>query len=317
MQISNAQTPLFRSWFAGQGNRTEPGVLAPGSNFLVQLSRTPQGEYIGRHSVKYFGGVLIGVGAMLNPVSGLGLGLISAGSAIWVPSTCLSSAALRDKNFQLLAKHLAASALSGACGAGFGAITVPLGLLNFGRTLGDVMFAWTVSGMVIGAGLFLPAEADDLNRNVEVPRTEAAPVHEGQNETIRRTLRERFVSAEQITINQRNEDGGSTEIVFNMEDRQDKLMCHPVATSEKEWIAVQRNTGARDYDLFEASSFYNEHKALRYAAHPYTKARMEDLHIIAGQELLDLLDAASHTQSDQHGISIAPIPELQPVQETA
>jgi len=306
LEIADTQIPLLDNPPAHPINLSRPHHAAPSSNLLVRLSRTPSGQVLGRHTVKYAAGLLTGIGIMLLPFGGAGVGLLIAGTVLWSLSTTASTLALQDKGLHSIGRHLAVSVLSGGLGVGFGVLAAYISMTSeLEQILTPVISPF--------AALYLahiPHDMDGTHLESEASQEAviARSVHTALKSDIVAALRKLFKTHEQATVQLHYP---RRDIVFVMEDNQDKLTCTPIMESDANWIAIPRSSNC--YDLFEMTSFYNEQGQPRFTHHPYTRLRIDEDSIISGQPLLDLLLAAQTSDSELPDLTVAPESEDQAV----
>ena len=300
-RIANLEIPLLERHPADLTNSARQDTAAPAPSLLVRLSRTPIAKLLGCHQAKYFAGVMVGIGIMLLPMGGLGIGFIIAGSALWAASTTLSTTALHDKSFNSIYFHLATSAFSGGLGIGMGTASVALAGMP---QLAHGGWGAFLAMITVAATAGFPRAIDhvcDQGEALQVIEHRAGSLHTTlKNDTIN-TLRRLFNTHQQATVQLHNP---RRDITFVMEDNQDKLTCSSIMESNNHWIAVERTPSC--YDLFEMSSFYNEQGQPHFTRHPYTRKPLHENMIISGQPLLDLLLAAQTSESELPALSVSP-----------
>jgi len=287
---------------------------APSPDLLTRISQSAVRKFLGSYTVKYFSGIIIGIGLTLTPLCGIGLGLIVAGAVLLSISIALSADALPDKDFNSISWHVAKSLVCAAMGLGIGISAIPLTTIGATSHPG---VGYLITTMAVILGNMLPVALDALQSRENESRAlriNARPIAPELKNDINALLTTLFASDELITVPTQTNDADAAEIQFAMEERHDKISCNPINGSTSEWIAVQKTTNC--YELFEASSFYNEAGQVRYLRHPYTRTPMPQVAIIRGQPLLNLLRQAQpirtvqHTQSDSPGINDASEPLL-------
>jgi len=235
---------------------------------------------------------------MLLPFGGVGVGLLIAGTVLWSLSTTASTLALQDKSLHSIGRHLAVSVLSGGIGVGFGAMAAYISMISeVGQILTPVISPFVALHLA-----HIPHEMDVNHLESEASQATviARSAHKALKNNIVAALRKLFKTHEQATVQLHYP---RHDIVFIMEDNQDKLTCAPIMESDANWIAVPRSPNC--YDLFEVTSFYNEQGQPRFTHHPYTQLPIEEDSIISGQPLLDLLLAAQTSESELPALSVS------------
>ncbi|MET3108582.1 hypothetical protein AAKU67_003206 [Oxalobacteraceae bacterium GrIS 2.11] len=282
MDITNYRNPLLPVRQTGQIGPDDLLTEAPAPNCLNRASKNLLAG-LGSGATKYLGGILIGTGVIASSATGIGLGLMIAGSSVLALSTAQSTSALDDRSCYPVFRHLGSSLLTGAGGVFMGVtsesiISVATNLPIYAHPPITVATSVVLSAILCGC-------------RVRCCRsTEAPPVSIEKEVNV--LLKKHFRSVEELTFNVKNRFGIYEEMVFSMERGQDMISMNSIKESENEWIAVQRNPGSSQYDLFEASSFYLNRNTPRFETHPYNRANMSNITIIRGQRLLDLLKAA-------------------------
>jgi len=111
--------------------------------------------------------------------------------------------------------------------------------------------------------------------------------------TISGKLREIFGrDRNSITIAHSDDRGQTRNIQFNLKEGEqggeDFVTFTSIAESDREWIAVARDSSKKLYDFCERSTFF-EGDSLKDMNHPLTRALITTDMIFEGSELLTLL----------------------------